>query len=105
LWVTPYSEDERYPAGEFVCNSDGHDSLAEIVKQNRSIENTDIVLWHCFGLHHIARPEDFPVQPGMSAGFALSPAGFFNMSPANDLPKTVNSASVLAGAKTGCCSE
>jgi primary-amine oxidase len=105
LWVTPFHEDERYPGGEFVCNSDGHDSLAEIVKQNRSVENTDIVLWHCFGLHHIVRPEDFPVQPCISAGFTLSPAGFFNMNPSNNLPQTVNAASVLAGAgKKSCCS-
>ncbi len=106
LWVTPFREDERYPGGEFVCNSDGHDSLAEIVKQNRSVENTDIVLWHCFGLHHVVRPEDFPVQPCMSAGFSLSPAGFFTMNPSNNLPQTVNSASKLVGAaKESCCGQ
>jgi primary-amine oxidase len=104
LWVTPFQEEERYPAGEFVCNSDGHDSLAELVKQDRPIENTDIVLWHTFGLHHVVRPEDFPVQPCISCGFTLSPSGFFPINPANDLPKEVNKASVLAdGTKGGCC--
>lgn len=105
LWVTPFHENERYPAGEFVCNSDGSDGLAEIVKQNRSVENTDIVLWHCFGLHHVVRPEDFPVQPCISAGFSLAPAGFFDRNPSNNLPETVNAASVLASAAKGsCCS-
>jgi primary-amine oxidase len=105
VWVTPFDEQERYPGGEFVCNSDGRDSLPEIVKQNRSVENTELVLWHCFGLHHIVRPEDFPVQPCMSAGFTLSPSGFFSINPANDLPPVVNAASKLAGGSLGgaCC--
>jgi primary-amine oxidase len=103
IWVTPFNEDERYPAGEYVCNSDGSDGLAEIVKQDRKVENTDIVLWHCFGLHHVVRPEDFPVQPCISAGFALAPSGFFNLNPSNDLPREVNTASVLADGGEGAC--
>jgi primary-amine oxidase len=101
LWVTPFAEDERYPAGEYVCNSDGSKGLAEIVKQNRSVENTDVVVWHTFGLHHVVRPEDFPVQPCISAGFALMPYGFFPGNPSNDLPREVNEASCLAGEE--CC--
>ncbi len=103
IWVTPYNENERYPAGEFVANSDGSGGLAEIVKQDRPVENTDIVLWHSFGLHHVVRPEDFPVQPCISCGFSLAPAGFFEMNPSNNLPDTLNNASVLAedGSK-GC---
>lgn len=105
IWVTPFNENERYPAGEFVANSDGSDALAEIVKQDRPVENTDIVLWHSFGLHHVVRPEDFPVQPCISCGFSLAPAGFFEMNPSNNLPDTVNKASVLAsdGSKGCCC--
>jgi primary-amine oxidase len=105
IWVTPYDETERYPAGEFVANSDGSGGLAEIVKQDRPVENTDIVLWHSFGLHHVVRPEDFPVQPCISCGFSLAPAGFFEVNPSNNLPDTVNNASVLAadGSKGCCC--
>ncbi|RKD67914.1 primary-amine oxidase [Rhizobium sp. WW_1] len=105
IWVTPYDENERYPAGEFVANSDGSGGLAEIIKQDRPVENTDIVLWHSFGLHHVVRPEDFPVQPCISCGFSLAPAGFFEMNPSNNLPNTINNASVLAtdGSKGCCC--
>lgn len=103
IWVTPYNEEERYPAGEYVCNSDGSDGLAEIAKQNRPVENTDIVVWHCFGLHHVVRPEDYPVQPCMSAGFALMPSGFFNLNPSNDLPRETNTASVLADGDGVAC--
>ena len=108
IWVTPFHESERYPAGEFVANSDGSDGLAEIVKQDRPVENTDIVLWHTFGLHHVVRPEDFPVQPCISCGFSLAPIGFFTMNPSNNLPPSDNKASVLAGSDEGagghCCS-
>jgi len=48
------------------------------------------------------RPEDFPVQPSISCGFTLSPAGFFSMNPSNDVPESVNKASTLAG-KGDCC--
>ena len=103
VWVTPFAAAERYPAGEYVCNSDGSEGLAEIVKQKRSVENTDLVVWHCFGLHHVVRPEDYPVQPCMSAGFRLMPSGFFSQNPSNDLPATVNTASVLANGGDGAC--
>jgi primary-amine oxidase len=102
LWVTSFSEEERYPAGEYVCNSEGNEGLSEIVKQDRPVENTDIVVWHCFGLHHVVRPEDFPVQPAISAGFSLSPSGFFNINPSNDLPPSVNEASVLHNGEMAC---
>nr|MBA3368545.1 hypothetical protein [Geodermatophilaceae bacterium] len=51
-----------------------------------SIEDTDIVLWYVFGLHHITRPEDWPVMPADIVSFQLKPAGFFDRNPALDLP-------------------
>ncbi|ANL51002.1 amine oxidase (copper-containing) (plasmid) [Rhizobium phaseoli] len=98
LWVTPFHPEERYPAGDFVNRSDGSSGIAEYVKQDRSLENTDIVLWHVFGLHHPVRLEDFPVQPCVTTGFKLMPAGFFNGNPAIDLPSEVNAASCCADA-------
>ena len=29
---------------------------------NRPIENTDVVLWYVFGIHHVTRPEEWPVM-------------------------------------------
>jgi len=90
LWVTAYDPAQRFPAGEFVNQSDGGDGLETWMQADRSIENTDIVLWHSFGLHHLPRPEDHPVQPCISCGFTLMPSGFFDQNPVIDLPPGKN---------------
>ena len=38
------------------------------------------------GIHHITRPEDWPVMPVEYAGFTLQPVGFFDQNPALDVP-------------------
>ncbi|ESR51526.1 hypothetical protein CICLE_v10030749mg [Citrus x clementina] len=87
LWVTPYAHDEMYPGGEFPNqNPRVGEGLATWVKQNRSLEETDIVLWYVFGVTHIPRLEDWPVMPVDRIGFMLMPHGFFNCSPAVDVP-------------------
>ena len=93
VWVTPFHPDERFPAGEFVNQSSGNDGLPTWTARDRNVENTDIVLWHSFGLHHLPRPEDHPVQPCVVCGFRLLPFGFFDQNPVIDLPRTVNTAS------------
>jgi primary-amine oxidase len=90
LWVTPYSEEERWPSGEFPVQSEVDSGLAEWTKQNRSIETTDVVLWYVFGIHHITRPEDWPVMPVDVVSFWLKPAGFFKRNPALDVPLDSN---------------
>ncbi len=93
LWVTPFAEDERYPAGEFVNHSAPGLGLPEWTAANRAIENADIVLWHVFGIHHPVRPEDFPVQNSVTCGFKLLPSGFFDKNPIIDLEPSRNKAS------------
>jgi primary-amine oxidase len=90
LWVTPYREDERWPCGEFVNQSAADTGLAEWTKEKRSIENADVVLWYVFGLHHITRPEDWPIMPVDTVSFWLKPVGFFARNPALDVPKAAN---------------
>ncbi|MFD0987978.1 primary-amine oxidase [Methyloligella solikamskensis] len=96
VWCTAFDSEERYPAGEFMNHSDGTNDLGEFSAKGRSIENTDIVLWHVFGLHHSVRIEDFPVQPCISAGFMLMPTGFFDGNPLINLPPDVNEGSCNA---------
>ncbi|BBK42677.1 amine oxidase [Allostella vacuolata] len=104
LWVTPYHPDERYPAGEFMNHSTGTDGLPAWTARDRPLENVDIVLWHAFGLHHLPRPEDHPVQPRVLCGFKLMPVGFFDRNPVIDLPRETNRASRgNAGPAASCC--
>jgi primary-amine oxidase len=86
LWVTPFAADERFPAGPYVNQSKGEDGINVWTEQDRSVANTDIVVWHSFAHHHLPRPEDFPVQPVVSTGFTLQPFGFFDRNPALDVP-------------------
>ena len=86
LWVTPHDPAQRWPAGEFPNQSGPGEGLPSWVQANRSIADTDVVLWYTFGIHHVTRPEDWPVMPVDIASFWLKPAGFFDRNPALDLP-------------------
>jgi primary-amine oxidase len=86
LWVTPYHEDERWPCGDFPNLSEYDSGLAVWTQADRPIENTDVVLWYVFGIHHITRPEDWPVMPSDIISFWLKPSGFFDRNPALDVP-------------------
>jgi primary-amine oxidase len=86
LWVTPYSDTERYAAGDFPNQSKGGDGLPKWTAANRSVDGRDVVLWYVMGITHNPRPEDWPVMPVYEAGFKLMPLGFFSSNPAMDLP-------------------
>ena len=86
LWVTPYHPDERWPCGDFPNLSLHDDGLPVWTAADRPIENTDVVLWYVFGIHHITRPEDWPVMPSDAVSFWLKPFGFFDRNPALDVP-------------------
>jgi primary-amine oxidase len=91
LWVTPYHPDERWPCGDFPTQSAADSGLPVWTAQNRSIAGTDVVLWYVFGIHHITRPEDWPIMPVDTVSFWLKPFGFFDRNPALDLPPDGNS--------------
>ena len=88
FWVTPFAEDERRAAGDYPNQHSGGAGLPAWTAQDRSIVDTDIVLWHSFGVTHIPRPEDWPVMPVEYTGFSLLPVGFFDRNPALDVPPT-----------------
>ena len=68
------------------------------VTRERSIEDADVVAWHVFGLHHLPRTEDFPLQPVVTTGFKLIPSGFFSVNPTLDLAPAKNETSCHASA-------
>jgi primary-amine oxidase len=86
LWVTPYAADERWPCGDFPNQSSVDSGLPAWTAARRSIENTDVVLWYVFGIHHITRMEDWPIMPVDTVSFWLKPFGFFDRNPTLDVP-------------------
>jgi primary-amine oxidase len=86
LWVTPFDEEERRAAGDYPNQHAGGAGLPAWTAQDRNLVDTDVVLWHTFGVTHIPRPEDWPVMPVEYTGFTLIPFGFFDRNPALDVP-------------------
>jgi len=86
LWVTPYQREERYPAGDYPNQHTGGAGLPSWATANRSITNTNVVLWYTLGVNHVPRLEDWPVMPVRVVGFLLQPNGFFAGNPALDVP-------------------
>jgi len=89
LWVTPYQETEKYPAGDYPNQHPGGEGLPKWTQADRPIANTDLVVWYTFGHHHIPRPEDYPIMPTAYTGFTLKPVGFFDRNPALDVPPAI----------------
>ncbi|HWF17422.1 MAG TPA: primary-amine oxidase [Acidimicrobiales bacterium] len=90
LWVTPFDPEERRAAGDYPNQHRGGAGLPEWTARDRPIVDTDIVLWHSFGVTHIPRPEDWPVMPVEYTGFSLVPFGFFDRNPALDVPPSAD---------------
>src|SRR6516165_2785849 len=86
VWVTPFDPDERRAAGDYPNQHGGGAGLPEWTARDRPIVDTDIVVWHSFGVTHVPRPEDWPVMPVEYTGFSLVPFGFFERNPALDVP-------------------
>ena len=90
LWVTPYQPEggELFAAGDYPTLSTAGEGLPKWTSANRPVANTDLVAWVTIGLHHVPRPEDYPIMPAVWHSISLKPAGFFARNPAIDLPKT-----------------
>jgi primary-amine oxidase len=86
VWVTPYHPNERFAAGDYPNQHPTGDGLPHWTKANRDVDNTEIALWYVFAHNHVPRPEDWPVMPVAMLGFQFRPDGFFERSPAMDVP-------------------
>jgi len=85
LWVTRHDDDERWPCGKYPTQSSVDTGLTEWIKDDAPLENTDVVLWYVFGIHHITRAEDWPIMPVDTISFWLKPFGFFDQNPSIDV--------------------
>ncbi len=86
FWATQFASDELYPAGQYPNQHEGGDGLPLWTQENRSLEQQNVVVWYTLNYHHLPRPEDWPVQPCVYAGFHWMPSGFFDANPALDVP-------------------
>jgi primary-amine oxidase len=86
LWVTPYSPNEQYAAGEFQNLGLDNQGLPTWTAGDRRITDTDVVLWYTLGITHIPRPEDWPYMPAHRGSFRLVPTSFFSRDPVLDVP-------------------
>ena len=88
LWVTPYHEEEKWPCGDLVVQSIEDTGLPKWTAANRSIADTDVVLWYVFGINHITRVEEWPIMANDKVSFWLKPSSFFDRNPTLDVPPT-----------------
>jgi primary-amine oxidase len=105
MWVTKYRDDELFSAGEFTNQSKADTGLSSWASRDDDVENTDIVVWHTFGLTHNPRPEDFPVMPSERVSFMLKPDGFFTKNPALDVPPSTQRFNQSSLHEEPCCSD
>ena len=86
LWVTAYDPAELYATGDYPYQHPGGLGLPAYARRDRQLDETDLVVWHTFGAHHVVRPEDWPVMPVTTCGFHLKPVAFFDGNPGLDVP-------------------
>lgn len=93
FWVLPYKDDQLYAAGDFTNQLQKDTGIAEWVKTNESVRNTDVVMFVTMALTHVPRVEDFPVMPSdMLPPINIVPFGFFHELPLCDVPQSTNKA-------------
>ena len=87
LWATPYDPAERFIGGQYPNHAEpGSDGVHVWQQQDRSIDGVPLVLWPVLGVHHLPRPEQWPVMPVETIHLFLEPDGFFDRNPALDIP-------------------
>ncbi|KAJ0785255.1 putative copper amine oxidase [Helianthus annuus] len=84
LWVTPYALDENFLEGEFPKKI--HVSVKGSPRGSNKTVLLKKLISYVFGITHVPRLEDWPVMPVEHIGFMFQPHGFFNCSPAVDVP-------------------
>ncbi|KAH7386653.1 copper amine oxidase [Phaeosphaeria sp. MPI-PUGE-AT-0046c] len=101
--VTKYDDEQLHPAGRHVPQTSGEPSqgIPAWIEANpdANLVNTDVVLWHTFGITHFPSPEDFPVMPAEPMTLLLRPRNFFTRNPCLDIRPSY--CSVPSGVKQG----
>lgn len=91
--VVPYRDEgvgygRLYPSGDHVAqwSGDGARGMREWMGDGTDkVENTDVLVFHTFGITHFPAPEDFPVMPTEIFDLMLRPRHFFKENPVLDV--------------------
>lgn len=86
FWASAYNPDEIYPAGDFPSSNQKHEGLPTWTAQNRSLVDTDLVVWYVAGVTHVVRPEEWPIMNQHTVGITLMPFGFMSRNPVLGMP-------------------
>ncbi|KAI8940668.1 hypothetical protein NX059_001938 [Plenodomus lindquistii] len=101
--VTKYNDGQLHPAGRHVPQTSGEPSqgIPAWIAANptENLVDTDVVLWHTFGITHFPSPEDFPIMPAEPMTLLLRPRNFFTRNPCLDVPPS--HCTVPSGVKQG----
>ncbi len=81
IWVSVYNDDEQAAAGTFPRSGRSGQGLPEYIKDQQSLDNTDIVVWHTFAVTHAPRPEEYPFMNKMQSGFHIISRNFQSANP------------------------
>jgi len=104
LWVTKHHEREMWPAGDYPTQAvdDLGNGMSAWIADDENLVGEDVVLWYVFGIHHITRPEDWPIMPVDKISFFLKPSGFFDRNPSLDAPRSAAHCAPKDGSTGGC---
>jgi primary-amine oxidase len=94
FFVTPYQEDEQYASGEFPILAGRDTGLGSYIKQDRDIEDKDVVCWYVVAFAHSCHSEDWPYITLAPQGVNLVPHFFFEWNPATTLDQRINAVDV-----------
>lgn len=91
--VIPYQDEDSgygrlYPSGDHVAqwSGDGARGMRKWIGDGKdAIEDTDIVMFHTFGITHFPSPEDFPLMPTEIFELMLRPRHLFTENPVLDV--------------------
>ncbi|KAL3858668.1 hypothetical protein ACJMK2_008930 [Sinanodonta woodiana] len=91
--VTKRKEDEQYLTSTYdinrMANPKGH---LDLMLDNESIIDQDLVTWVTVGFVHVPTSEDVPMTTSVKTGFLLRPFNFFDNTAVFDMPEYYESA-------------
>ncbi|KAI5481480.1 hypothetical protein MNV49_004237 [Pseudohyphozyma bogoriensis] len=96
IWVSKHADTEVFAGGKYTVQSSGNvKALGSWAGRKDKVRDSDLVLWHSFGLTHNTRETHM---------ISLKPVDFFETSPAIDVPASTqkfNQSQLSSG--DGCC--